>query len=786
MKPINRNCIVGLGFATATLMATSVSAALEFSTPEQLSSGDGAAKTKLVRMGNGWLVSVFGDSAGPSVYDTKADAIRPARDIFARACNTNGSPTQCADESEWTDSVNLSNTAGQTSIATNWDGVDGVEDFYGDSDKPNIFVAGSFAVVTWVDKYCGTANNQRMVSYIERGGVTVPFSCVYVSYTNNVGLGNWTTERLTDGTRDAKSDSNKGLSIGTPAVGNWVISWQEDPHGLQLGGAEGPGDGASGAAVTHGTDVWYTFTQDLMGESPWSAPYRISDNYTSNGSGGNSNPVFHPDDLENELTNLERGTTGAARPNLMLVGGSTPPTAVIAYEESKGSDKTDSGKFIRYHNFAFNSPPEPSGELANGEPGCIISDPLENSRRVRFVAQPTASTNGLRMGVFWRQGLPTEGGPADIMARVGTTDNGTGLSPEDMSPAVDPSCRTSDYAIASTLTNEQGNNLSSNTVPWSPLSCDVVPPLDPDNNLSHTTSYNPYEDSRAHRGAIVGDDLFVGFSLAKDWALATYTDLDNYNFWVRKYNVVAGDWTDATNVTNISNVAINVKEPRLVKTPGTGSGCKDPLNITNPEDCQDKSTFIVAWGTESNVYSHVEPSEELEIFYTRTRDSGDSYEAPVIVPDRGINNRFESQLRPSPAGNIVYSVWNERDGSGTHAKLSVSDESGTEPPPPANTLSLESFSALSRASVNRIVNVYYTVANDSAALEATTGSLVITGTDGSSKEIQLPAVAPGSSFSGRSYVYAPSEPQVVTWTATLVVDGHEVDSASDDTNVISR
>ena len=56
-------------------------------------------------------------------------------------------------------------------------------------------------------------------------------------------------------------DVNKGLSImeNDAPMGKWIITWQEDPHGLQIGGADGPGDGASGANVTHGTDIWYTF-----------------------------------------------------------------------------------------------------------------------------------------------------------------------------------------------------------------------------------------------------------------------------------------------------------------------------------------------------------------------------------------------------------------------------------------------------------------------------------------------------------------------------------------------
>lgn len=708
-----------------SIAMAAIAESLLFSNPEMLSEYGSANKTKLVRMGNGWLVSVYGDAAGPAVYDTKADAQRLARDIFVTVCHPAFSETQCSfvgDEfslpgDDWSAPINLSKNAHLSSIATDWNELDdtGPTPFYGDSGKPNIFVAGNFAVVSWTDKYC-LGGAQRMISYTEREGITVPFSCLYMAYTNNVaGLDGpplWHTVQLTDGERDAKSDFNKGVVVDTLVgdetvkIAKWAWSWQEDPHGLQIGGADGPGEGASGAAVTHGTDIWYTYTPDLLNVA-LAAPVRISDNYTNDGEGGNTSPIFHPDDPLNEITILERGNTGAARPNLMLVGGSPTPTAVIAYEESKGAERLDSGKFIRYHEFAFDSPP-PESEVPyeNGEPGCLISDPLENSRRVRFVSQKSASPNGLRMGVFWRQGLPTEGGPGDIMVRFGNKNTSdafsTGLRPEDMVPAVDTNCRVSDFAVARLLVNTRAYNISSNTIPWSPVELSKFVRA---NDLEDATDINPYEDARAHRAAIVGDDFYIGYSYAKDWALATYTNLDNYNFWLRHYNAaLGGTWTDAKNLSNILPAEkMHVKEPRLVKTPGTGMGCTDPENIKYPENCQNKSTFIVAWGTETNVYSHVDKSVEGDISYTRTTDKGVTFEEPaVLVPgivvDPGdplsdppvppvYNNRFESQLRPSPAGNILWSVWNEADNTslgGTHAMLSVSDESiGTPPTPPA-------------------------------------------------------------------------------------------------------
>ncbi len=688
-RPIKFLGFIGVGVVSMAAVAVM----LGFTDPDVLSENSSANKTKLVRMKNGWLVSAYGDAAGSDVYDTKADDIRASRDIFVTVCHPAQNGSQCSLASDWSEPVNISNTAHLTSIATGWNeekGVDNLVPFYGDSEKPNIFVAGNFSVVTWVDKYC-PGGNQRLISYNEREGLAVPFSCVYVAYTNNVaGIDGepavWNTQQLTDGNRDAKSDFNKGLSVGTPAKGNWTISWQEDPHGLQLGGAEGPGEGASGANVTHGTDIWYTYTEDLMG-SPWATPVRISDNYTTNGKGGNTSPVFHPDNL-NEIKELERGNTGASRANLMLVGGSTPPTAVIAYEESKGAERLDTGKMIRYHQFAFNNPPTTSGQFENGEPGCIISDPLENSRRVRFVSQPLASPNGLRMGVFWRQGLPTEGGPGDIMVRVGKkagTVGSTGLRPEDMVPTVDGNCRVSDYLVARELDNIPASNISSNTVPWSPVSFDDLEPLPPTNDLADTTSLNPYEDAKAHRAAIVGDLFYIGYSYTKDWAVATVIDMDNYNFWLRRYDVAGDSWNEAINISNIDDVKIHVKEPRLVKTPGSGMGCTDDSYL---ENCQDKNTLIVAWGTESNVYAHIGGSTEGDIYYSRTTDQGESFEEAVVVEGIDSNSRFESQLRPSPAGNIIWSVWNEADKieGGTDAMLSVSDESiGTAPEPPVGS-----------------------------------------------------------------------------------------------------
>jgi hypothetical protein len=323
----------------------------------------------------------------------------------------------------------------------------------------------------------------------------------------------------------------------------------------------------------------------------------------------------------------------------------TVPRVLVTYEETKGTGGLDDGKYVIFHSFPFDTPET----NATGE---IISKADENARRVRFVTQVNPSPVGkMRMGIFWRQGHPTEGGPGDIMVRLGIASaTASGLTPADMTDAV---------------------NVSSNTTPWSPIGGTIAAPT---NNLNDTTDLNPYEDARAHRAAIRGDDFYIGYSYTKDWAIATYTDLDNYNFWMRRYDAVTSTWHDAKNLSNITDTTLDVKEPRLVGMPGNGPGCIDPDNITNTENCQNKARLLIAWGMAENSYEHLDAGEEFDIHYTRTNDKGETFEDITVVEGIGINNRYESQLRPTPAGNYVYSVWNENDNEigGTYSKLSVS------------------------------------------------------------------------------------------------------------------
>jgi hypothetical protein len=651
------------GGGAPAVAAPPISLAPAIGLSDQVPDFDHAAKSRIIRLSNGTLVVAYLDTVEDEptryVYDLQADVERPARDIFVRACDS--ATTDCTDPLDWTTSVNISNTATLSSIDTDWTGdTDGSGErtpYHGDSGKSNIFGSGDYVVVTWVDKYCPAADSgqmtpQRTITYLERNDREVPFSCLYVAHASGDGIavGNWIVNRLTDGSRDANQDVNRGMQNG-----GWAIIWQEDPRGLQPGEAEGPGDGASGARVSFGTDVWYTYSPTGQFGS-WQPPSRLTDNQTGFGitrgleelnpiKDANGDPI----DLTPEAEEIENGETGASRPNLVLVSN----TAIVAYEETKGGEDHQigagpgdeaAGKYVRYQHFPFQDPPTNDADKA----GCIVSSPEENARRARLVAQGQAGSSGLRWIIFWRQGIGGQGATADIVLRSGKTD----FEHANLIPEVDPGCETSDFNAAGSLENDPPLNMSSNT------------PDATQDNLFDTTSANRVENARAHRVLLRGDDFYLGYTYTKyDFLAQLSQPLANYDFWLRRCDAMAGVCMPPQNLSGIRRLNVDAKEPRLVGTPGNGPDCP-----TDPEQCQDTSTFFAAWGTERTDRTTGE-TVDVDIFITYTNDKGENFaRARRIAQDLTVptvlNSQAESQLRSTPDGSRVFSVWNEKDPLG--------------------------------------------------------------------------------------------------------------------------
>lgn len=591
--------------------------------PDGPSPGQDAYKAKLLRLtktpgGNhdGRLVVVYADANGPGQVWAPRELDHVARDVFARYSDDEGQT--------WSAPVNLSNSANSFSATTDSTG-DGVpEPYWGDCGKPTAFSSGDNIVVSWVGKYCppsgwiygasGAAPQQGTIAYpdlaVFPNSRVVPYAGVYAAISNDGGT-TWVygdtsahnpPVQITYGRRDAIQDSHRG------AGNRWIITWQEDPEGLQPGEADGPGDGASGAKATKGTDIWYTYTDNLITDPLALRSHRtpLSNHSAYDVTATDGYPtVGTPGSVENHW---------ATRANAFLLNDNGTFKALVAYEESKGLGDIIEGKTIQYHAFPFNMPIQVGAVTArNGSPGATLTEFLENSRRVRFVAQ---TPNGVdpAICIFWKQGVEAQGAPSDILLKTAL--------------AVDEAAVTAAPTI----------NISANT------------PNATAADLGNATSLDPLEDAQAHRALMRGSFIAVGYSYTPNQALARYTTLENYDFWLRRSFDGGLTWDAPVNMTQLDK-SITVKEPRIVGPPNTGT--------------DDSMAFTVAFGTETNVYEGIESPTPLDIRICRTQDAGQTFSPPMILGASELPIDFadpddadsETQVQVNEDVSRVFAIW---------------------------------------------------------------------------------------------------------------------------------
>lgn len=619
-----------LALAVGTVATVAIAATLvQFTAPVVVSDatavppGDPANNAFKAKMG--WISY----KSAPSVaqYDVKAqllvyaDGPAGAQDIWVARSIDNGAT--------WSQKK-ITTNAGTAFDVTDPDTAV-TEPFVITHNKPNIFVppigviqdttttiapvntagAGADVLLTWTGTDCAGVATQKINTNLNTGHQ--PYMCLWTARSVDGGV-TWSTQRLTNGSMDPDEDVPAGsvqYTTDTASTGHFAISFQADPAGLQQGEAEGSGDGASGANSSPGTNIWYTYLSkaNLEKGTLFPAPVQVSDN-----------------------NDTATGKPGASRANLGISGG----TAVMAYEETKG-DGT-SGKQIIYHSFPANSYPT----LDNNKAGTGISNTANNARRVRFLLQGNEAldpagdkdgdaadgdTKGVHVMLLWRETtLTTAAAASDVVVRRGIKDTSlrgalsTGFAPADI--------------------------LADNAI-----------------NLSDPTSASLADNSLAQRGVLRGDFAAIAYDLTPDKAKAdAIPATGTYNLFIKRSTDGGNTWSAAKQMSNITNPAIRVVEPRLVGTPGTIK-LPDTTATSDASDVQNRNVMYVSWGTET---SSATPLSQ-DIFLTRTTDQGLTYETvQKMAGDGGATVRAsEAQLRAPPDGKTLGALWMQSDAAVT-------------------------------------------------------------------------------------------------------------------------
>ncbi len=421
-------------------------------------------------------------------------------------------------------------------------------DYITENDKASVFAPSSYSgssprniLITWTSSYCPTLATGTYPNPAQKVAMALdpprPYKCMWTARSTDAGT-NWTTEQLTDASRDAEND----VVAGSQSNNAFAIAWQEDAMGLQPGEGDGPGDGGSGAHVTGGTNIWYTNTATLGGTATLhSNIVQLTDNVAIPPMG--DGPPTGP---------------GASRPTLQMSG----PNAAIVYEETKGGG----GKNVHFHSFSYNNPDVNSD-------GSIVNDPLKNARRPRVVMQgdSSAGSSPLRMMVFYRLSSIIEpGAPADIVLHRGLKDTvadpaSTGFRAADLEPYTlarnmsDPGeLHPGDNALA-----HRGFIRGSFIAFGYSYTTDMVA-ADPEQTNPPTNTNNFY--------VLISNDSGAS--------------------WSPPYQV--SDF-----MANLIGPSISVAEPRLVPTSGT---LTNPVTgVPDPGDTQNTDVFYVAFGSYTNI-----------------------------------------------------------------------------------------------------------------------------------------------------------------------------------------
>jgi hypothetical protein len=375
-------------------------------------------------------------------------------------------------------------------------------------------------------------------------------------------------------------------------------------------------------------------------------------------------------------------------------------------------DRFRHGKNLYYHHFVFNDPDLAAighGDQINGFSRDVLGqddegndilwsapdtyDPYENARRVRVVPNDELdeeSTNGITLGLLYKEGKDGQGAPADAILRLFRG----GFDVADMDP--EPLNLSSSTPYLFQNPDDAGSEDGSGDNPAGDGTGDMLPNRNTpkidhfywtDANLHDPTGYwykseagdnlfsevdgytpdisgNPFENVFSTRLAIHGDIVLAGYAYCVNWSAGKKAK-DHYDFYIRVSENAGDTWTLPVNVSQLKNHEESVADCRVILTPPTLDdwyldnapyGQRVPFSMTgapavaSPGDFNDRNTFFVGVGTKENIpqpspnVTELEESEVfLDTFYSQAKIENGVIEFETYAKD---NPKYEPGALP--------------------------------------------------------------------------------------------------------------------------------------------
>ena len=225
----------------------------------------------------------------------------------------------------------------------------------------------------------------------------------------------------------------------------------------------------------------------------------------------------------------------------------------------------------------------------------------ENARRPRFIIQGKGNMGDSRtiMMILYKEGEEGSGRPSDIMLRrvvVPTDDKGNPYKEKNIlcnaweTVDLDPT----DEGIHNVKVCVDGAQNVSTVMPTvttpsmgDPQTDDpygavkVVEWVQTPQTLDWPSGINHYEDARAHRGALDGDFVIMGYSYTPNWA-AYRNGNDKYDFFIRRSFDGGQNWTTDPNGVAAFDIVTNVDTGEPEAVPGSSYSVVNCDTFTDP------------------------------------------------------------------------------------------------------------------------------------------------------------------------------------------------------------